>query len=151
MKNGSIESACHSTQRRLLMLDIGGEGRHADAWNLNLSRVKTLGPERGAAIPRLILGRADAIPLPDGSVDRVIAERTPLRREALCEIRRIIAADGTVVLRHARPPNLDPHRLAYDILPGRVEQRTILRGSRRLQETLFRSDAPEKGRLSRTR
>jgi hypothetical protein len=55
-------------------LDIGGEGRHAEAWNLNPSPVKTLGPEKGLPIPRRIAGRANAIPLPDHSVDRIIVE-----------------------------------------------------------------------------
>lgn len=96
-------------------------------------------------IPRLILGRADAIPLLNGSVDRVIAERTPLRKRALLEIRRVIAADATVILRHALPPNLDPHRLAYEILPGRIQQRIILRGSRCLQETVFTSADDSRG------
>ena len=58
-------------------LDIGGEGRYADAWNLNPSAVKTIGPNRGQMIPRRIPGRADVIPLPDHSVDQVIMERTP--------------------------------------------------------------------------
>src|SRR5688500_1469436 len=92
-----------------MVLDIGGEGRHPRAWNLNPSRVKTLGRHRGAPIPRLILGRADAIPLADGSVDRVYVERTPLRDAALREIARIIRPGGVVTLRHVVIPGRDRH------------------------------------------
>jgi hypothetical protein len=61
------------------ILDIGGEGRHPTAWNLNPRATKTLGPDRGEPIPRLIRGRGESIPLPDRSVDVVIVEQTPLQ------------------------------------------------------------------------
>ena len=73
-------------------------------------------------IPRLILGRAESIPLPDRSVQRIIVERTPLRRQAYLEINRVIAVGGIVILRHACPPGIDPHRLAYELLDGQIEQ-----------------------------
>ncbi len=122
-----------------VVLDVGGEGRHPEAWNLNPSPVKTFGEQRGQPIPRHIPGRADSIPLPDGSVDRLIVERTPLRVAALSEIARVISVTGTIVLRHAQPPNVDPHALASRILPGRISRRTIRLGGQVLQETEFRS------------
>jgi len=119
------------------ILDIGGEGRHAGAWNLNPSPHKTLGPERGAPIPRLILGRADAIPLPAASVDRIIVERTPLTAAALREVSRVIRPGGTVVLRHARVPGHDPHATAKRVFqaPWR-HRRTNLAGAW-VEETEF--------------
>lgn len=122
------------------MLDVGGEGRHQMAWNLNPSPVKTLGPSRGKPIPRLILGRAEAIPLPDKSVDRLIVERTPLRRRALEEVGRVIRPTGCVILRHAVPPDIDPHRLAIRVLAGRTQQRTVHVSGQRVQETVFLND-----------
>ena len=118
-------------------LDIGGEGRYEDAWNLNPSAVRTVGPNRGEPIQRRIPGRAEAIPLLDHSVDRIIMERTPLRRDSLYEIARIVNGRGTIVLRHAMPPNFDPHLLAREILPGRVMQRRIHIDGQILQETSF--------------
>ena len=85
-------------------LGIGGEGRHEHAGNLNPSPTKTLSPSRGELIPRHIPGRAEAIPLPDQSVDRVIVERTPLKKTSLKEIARIVHVHGTIILRHATPP-----------------------------------------------
>ena len=117
-----------------LTLDIGGEGRHLDAWNLNPSATKTLGPDRGRPIRRHILGRAEAIPYPDQSVDRIIVERTPLRKAALTEIVRVIALGGSVMLRHAVPFDIDPHALAKEILPGRVTQRLVQMSGQTLQQ-----------------
>ncbi len=129
-------ASCRGTSADFV-LDVGGEGRHPEAWNLNPSRVKTIGPERGRPIPQHILGRADDIPLPDGSVDRLIAERTPLLAAALKEIIRVIAPNGMIILRHVRPPCGDPHALARSMLPGQVSQRTIRLAGRVVQETRF--------------
>ena len=121
-----------------LVLDIGGEGRHKAAWNLNLRRLRTLGPQRGQPIPRHILGRAEAIPWASGTVDQVIVERTPLRVNALKEIVRVTAPDGLVILRHACIPGRDPHLLAREIVPGWVTESTFLWGQMICLETLFR-------------
>ncbi len=121
-------------------VDIGGEGRHQLAWNLNPSLVKTKGSERGRMIPRLIRGRAEAIPLLDQSVDCLIVERTPLRRRALEEIRRVITPTGLVILRHAVPGGIDPHRWAVRVLAGRTRQRSVHIDGQCVQETIFLSD-----------
>ena len=120
-----------------MILDIGGEGRHPEAWNLNPSRVKTLGRGKGEPIPRLIRGRADAIPLVDGSVHQIVVERTPLTRSALREIARVIAPGGTVILRHVPLPDFDPHAVACEVLPGpHYRRNTVLHGAS-VQETCF--------------
>lgn len=119
------------------LLDIGGEGRYAKAWNLNPSRVKTLGPHKGTPIERHIYGRAEAIPLPDRSVRWILVERTPLREGALREIARVIMPGGAIVLRHVAAPHLDRHRAAKAILPGCVKQRMFRIGSQTVQETRF--------------
>ncbi len=120
-----------------IRLDIGGEGRYEDAWNLNPSAVRTVGPHCGELIPQRIPGRAEAIPLPNQSVARVIMERTPLRKASLYEIARIVDRHGTIVLRHATPPNFDPHLLARVLLPGHVTQRRVRIDRQVLQETCF--------------
>lgn len=122
---------------RTLTLDIGGEGRYRHAWNLNPSRVKTLGQHKGKPIPRLILGRAQKIPLPNGCVDHVIVERGPVCKAAVLEIARVISPSGTVILRHAKPPKVDPHAVAKVVLPGYVTQRQIKINGRCLLETRF--------------
>lgn len=125
------------TENVTLTLDIGGEGRHVDAWNLNPSATKTLGPGKGSRIPRHVRGRADAIPLADHSVDRIIVERTPLNKAALTEIARVIAPGGSVIMRHAVPFDIDPHAMAKAILPGPVTQRTVQINGQTLQESRF--------------
>lgn len=123
---------------RKLVLDIGGEGRYSYAMNLNPSSAKTFGSDRGAPIPRLIHGRADAIPLPDQCVDVIVVERTPLRADSLHEIRRVIRPEGMIILRHTVPPISDPHRIACQLLAGCVSQRKYRRSGRWMQETIFR-------------
>jgi hypothetical protein len=132
-----IERVMKSQGDMPLLLDIGGEGRYAKAWNLNPSRVKTLGPEKGAPIERHIVARAEAIPLPNRSVRWILVERTPLREAALQEIARVIMPGGAIVLRHVAAPHLDRHRTAKAILPGRVMERTVQLRGQTVQETRF--------------
>jgi ubiquinone/menaquinone biosynthesis C-methylase UbiE len=124
-----------------ITLDIGGEGRHPGALNLNRSRRKTLGQQRGQPIPHLVVGRADAIPLADGSVDRVIVERTPLNRAALAEIARVVAPGGVVVLAHVPLPDADRHAEARQILHGRVTRRRRQLAGQCVQETRIEVNA----------
>jgi ubiquinone/menaquinone biosynthesis C-methylase UbiE len=49
-----------------------------------------------ARSPRLTMGRAQAILLPDNSLDKIIVERTPLQMAALREIQRVIHDEGTI-------------------------------------------------------
>jgi ubiquinone/menaquinone biosynthesis C-methylase UbiE len=119
------------------ILDIGGEGRHPEAWNLNPRRHKTFGPERGQLIPRWIEGRGERIPLPDRSVDVLIVERTPLLPATLVEIARVASPTARIILRHVPAHHLDPHRLAVEVLSGKIERGTITIGSHRLQETVI--------------
>ncbi|MBI2824772.1 MAG: methyltransferase domain-containing protein [Planctomycetia bacterium] len=118
-----------------ITLDIGGEGRHAKAFNLNYRRHKTLDPGRGELIPRLIVGRAEAIPLADQSVGRVIVERTPLRAAALAEIARVLAPGGRVVLVHVPLPSVDRHANARRLLGGRATLRRRRLAGQWVQET----------------
>lgn len=130
------------------LLDIGGEGRHLVAWNLNPRSVKTLGLSRGKPIPRLILARAEAIPLPARSVNVVLVERSPLKAEALHEIKRIVVQGGTIILRHALPPRSDPHRTACELLKGRIRQRKILVATHALQETVIQYHTSRQAKIS---
>ena len=124
-----------------LTIDIGGEGRHPHAWNINPRPERTLGPERGRIIGRLILARADALPFADRSVDEVLVERTPLSRAALAEIARVVKADGRVLLRHVSLPWGDRHEAARQLLPGEVTCSRVRIGRQWVQQTEFRLDA----------
>ena len=121
----------------LPLLDIGGEGRYPEAWNLNPRPTRTIGPETGSPIPNWIAGRADAIPLPDSSVTRIVVERTPLNDEAYGEITRIAVTEGRIVLRHVRPPWSDPHRRAARLWGPPIRQRLTTLAGRIVQESEF--------------
>jgi hypothetical protein len=121
-----------------MVLDIGGEGRHPEAWNLNPRSQKTLGPHRGEQIPRLIQGRGEFIPLHVRTVDVLIVERTPLRAATLTEILRVARPSAEIILRHAIALQRDPHRHALRVLKGIVEQRAAMIGRLPVQETIIR-------------
>jgi hypothetical protein len=123
---------------RLIVLDIGGEGRHPEAWNLNPRIRKTVGRQRGELIPLLIQGRGESIPLPDGIVDVLIVERTPLRVATLTEMLRVARPTAKIVLRHANAHRRDPHHLAVRVLKGIVQQRPAMIGQQAVQETVIR-------------
>lgn len=121
----------------MLFLDIGGEGRHASALNVNPSPVKTLGRDRGSPIPNWIPGRAAEIPFPNEVVDLLFVERTPLLCEAVLEIMRVIAPGGTVVLRHFHGSGSHPHAFAQSMIGGKCMTRSIKIGNQTLQESRF--------------
>jgi len=123
--------------RHLLIVDIGGEGRHPEAWNVNPSPNKTFGSRRGEPIPRLIQSRAEAMPLPDQKADIIIVERAPLSRASIEQIRRIARPRAVILLRHARPFGMDPHRLAKRMLHGRHLEEKCLIGSKTYQQTII--------------
>jgi hypothetical protein len=113
---------------RPFVVDVGGEGRHELASNINFSHFQTIGRDTGRPIPRWLGGRADNIPLPRGVVNWLIVERTPLSKAALREFARVIAPTGRITLRHAPLPWKDRHALAKAMLPGQVCQRLFLIG-----------------------
>jgi ubiquinone/menaquinone biosynthesis C-methylase UbiE len=118
------------------VLDIGGEGQHAAAWNLNPRMRRTVRGAAGQCIPRLIVGRGEAIPLRDRSVDVLIVERTPLSPATLREILRVAKPGATVILRHAMTPLGDPHRQAREILAGTATHRVHQLGAVQVRETV---------------
>jgi hypothetical protein len=121
-----------------VILDIGGEGRHRAAWNLNPRVRRTFGPRRGEVIPRLIRGRGESIPLADGTVDVLFVERTPLRSQTLREILRVAKPRARIILRHADSPLGDPHRRALDLLGGQVTHSTTTIHGRPVRQTVVR-------------
>jgi len=61
-----------------------------------------------------------------------------MQRAALDEIARVIASNGTIILRHAELPVGDPHALAKEVLPGKMSQRFARLDKQVVQETEFR-------------
>jgi len=120
-----------------MILDIGGEGRHPTAWNINITRWKTLGSQRGGPIPRLILGRAEALPIQSRVAEMVILERTPLRQESVLECLRVVRHGGILVLRHVPLPDSDRHAVAKQLIPGNWSERQYRIGGCLIQETRF--------------
>lgn len=127
------------TKIKIELLDIGGEGRYENAWNLNPRSRKTIGQEMGLAIPSHILARAERIPLPDGCVQQIIMERAPLRRAAVFEMVRVIVPGGTITLRHNAATGLNPHCVAQQLIDADFSVQKIKIGCQELQQTRFDS------------
>jgi ubiquinone/menaquinone biosynthesis C-methylase UbiE len=120
------------------IIDVGGEGRHPRAWNLNQRRERSGISRAVGPIPRLILARAEAMPLAAASVDLAIVERTPLQRATLRELDRVVKPAGLILLRHAITPGGDPHRVALAHFAGSIERRVFAHRDYRVQETIIR-------------
>ncbi|MBX3412496.1 MAG: methyltransferase domain-containing protein [Pirellulales bacterium] len=131
------DHSASDARRPLLAIDIGGEGRHAHAWNVNTAGTKTIGRERGEPIPRLIVAHASRLPFAKASVDEVFLERTPLTRAALLEIARVVRVGGRVVLRHVPYDDRDRHALAIRLIPGAVTRGAATLGSQTVLETII--------------
>ena len=81
-------------------IDVGGEGRYADALNVNPSKFTSTTGEPGHLIPNWIYGRSDDLPLPDGSVHRLTVESAPINKQAIGEILRVMRPRGQIDLYH---------------------------------------------------
>ncbi|WP_145211009.1 hypothetical protein [Planctomycetes bacterium TBK1r] len=123
---------------KIELLDIGGEGRHENAWNLNPRSLKTLGPDKGVAFPHHIFGRAERIPLPNRSVQQILMERAPLRRAAVFEMVRVIVLGGTIILRHHADSRHNPHVMAQELIDADFAVQRITVARQELQQTYFR-------------
>lgn len=123
----------------MFTLDIGGEGRHPEAWNLNISRLQTLGPEKGLPIRRWIFGRSTCLPFADGTVDRIIMEKTPLTRVAIGEMVRVLKPGGEIVLRHFHGGGEHPHGWARKMIRGQVSIGRARLRNQWVEETVIRS------------
>lgn len=124
--------------RAWVAIDIGGEGRHAHAWNVNSAATKTIGSERGQPIARLVQARASQLPFGAASIDEVLLERTPLTRAALLEIARVVRPGGRVVLRHVPLEDRDRHALACQLIVGEVSRGACTIGRQEVIETVIR-------------
>ena len=89
-------------QNKPVVLDIGGEGRYQDAINLNPQNLTTTTGTSGRPIPLWLKGVGQSIPLPDNSVDTVYLENTPLFKDTLKEILRVIRPRGNIHLFHPK-------------------------------------------------
>ncbi len=87
-----------------LHIDIGGEGKYSEAYNLNPTSKGTVPPWAGKDIPHHVCGVGENIPVPSASVDYITVESTPIGRDTVSEIARTIKRSGHVRLQHPDTP-----------------------------------------------
>ena len=110
--------ATHSPQ--CLHLDIGGEGRHFNAVNLNPSTHTTClsGPQ--LPIPNHLQGRGESIPCSDCSVFLITIENTEITEDMTIEIKRVLDAHGIIRLIHPTGYAAEAHSYVATIVNGKV-------------------------------
>jgi hypothetical protein len=81
-----------------LHIDIGGEGRYPEAYNLNPSSKGTVPPWTNKDIPNHVCGVGESIPVPSGTVDYITLEGVPMSPAMISEIARVIKKTGHIRL-----------------------------------------------------
>jgi RHS repeat-associated protein len=99
-------------------IDIGGEGAHVEAINLNPSTVTST---QGAnLIPRRVPGVGERLPFSSRTADVITLEGAPLRPGAAEEIGRVIRPGGEVTLVNPSDYAAAAHQRVADVLRGSV-------------------------------
>jgi hypothetical protein len=120
-------SATHSAlalirerQKRALpiILDIGGEGRHIGAINLNPTPLTSTTGEPGRVIDGWVPGFGDQIPLPDHSVNQIYLENAPVSIKTLKEMRRVLAENSEIHLLHPDDYSLSVLAKIEEVFPN---------------------------------
>jgi len=109
-----------------LFVDVGGEGAHTGAINVNPSPIGSAdGLVPGRAIPNHVAGSSTSIPLPDASVARLVLERSTIEPGTGAEIARVMRPGGEVRIQTSMRGVL-LHREILDAFEGaRFVQRAV--------------------------
>jgi len=122
---GAARGDARGPAARSVHLDIGGEGRHARAINVNPERLTTTTGLPGRPIPNLIVGTGEALPVRAASVDKVLVENAALRPGSEREIARVLKRGGTVRLVHPSGYATRTHGLVAAAVQGRHQRRVV--------------------------
>jgi hypothetical protein len=87
-----------------LHIDIGGEGRYPEAYNLNPVSKGTVHPWTNNNIPNHVCGVGENIPVQSGTVDYITLESTPISQETILEIGRVLKQTGHIRLISPKDP-----------------------------------------------
>ena len=90
--------------RGKLHIDIGGEGRYPEAYNLNPTSKGTVSPWTNKDIPNHVCGVGENIPVSSGTVDYITEESTPISQATVAEIARVIKKTGHIRLINPKNP-----------------------------------------------
>jgi RHS repeat-associated protein len=101
-------------------IDIGGEGAHPEAINLNPTNVTST--NEATLIPRRVPGVGERLPFSSRTADVITLEGAPLRPGAAEEIGRVIRPGGEVTLVNPSDYATAAHQRVADVLRGNVTQ-----------------------------
>lgn len=104
------------------LIDVGGEGRYANAINLNKGSLTTTTGVPGQPIPNLVNGLGQAMPFQSGVAGTIIAENTYLGGNVPAEMARVIQPGGSVILLSPAEYALAAHQAVIDAVGGTSSQ-----------------------------
>lgn len=97
-------------ENKPIVVDIGGEGRYADAININPQPLRPDTMYIQDIIPNWIPAKAQKLPFKPHTVDQIYLENAPVTKEILIEIKRVLKKDGKLRLTH-------PESFSSEIFP----------------------------------
>jgi hypothetical protein len=104
------------------VIDIGGEGRHAGALNVNPSKVTSTTGAAGRPIPNHVPFDGKRLPFADQSVDVIHLENAPIRPETIAEIKRVLRLGGDVRLVGPEDVSAALHQQIAEAIGGKMFQ-----------------------------
>jgi len=107
-----------------VVIDVGGEGAHRGAINLNPNLTTSTTGAPGRPIPNLVLGVGERLPFASHSADTLIVESAPVRAGSAQELARVIRPGGTIRLVHPSDYARAAHQSVIDAVVGTVMQST---------------------------
>jgi hypothetical protein len=117
----AFQQAVQSARKRgALILDVGGEGAHKGAVNVNPGTLTSTTGKPGRLIPNRVEGVTEKIPFPSGSAAVVIVENAPIRPGAAAELARVVGKGGTIKLTHPSDYAKQAHAQVVEATRGRA-------------------------------
>ncbi|MBI3649418.1 MAG: hypothetical protein HY231_00025, partial [Acidobacteria bacterium] len=122
---GLLEGARGSAADRGVHIDVGGEGRYADAINLNPGTHTTTTGTAGSPIPNLVQGVGEAMPFQNNTASLITVENSPLRPGIAGELSRVIRPGGEIRLVHPAEYAMQAHQQIINAIGGQATQSTV--------------------------
>ncbi|WP_305885087.1 RHS repeat-associated core domain-containing protein [Pleionea sp. CnH1-48] len=116
--------AAQVTKGGRVHIDVGGEGRFADAINLNPGTLTTTTGAAGKPIPNLVQGVGNQMPFKSNAADVITLQNAPISNATASEIARVIKSGGKVRLQSPSDYATTAHQRVIDAVGGTARQRT---------------------------
>ncbi len=127
-------------QRGPVHLDIGGEGRHPGAINVNPNTTTSTTGTAGRPIPNLVQATGERLPFGNQVADIITIENTPISQATASQVARVIKPGGEIRLVGPADYAQVAHQRVIQALPpgATVTQTTVGTGETAVTTTIIR-------------